>query len=261
MGANMEKTWFTVRHLYPRVWAFVEFGHNEMVISYLFVGKKKCLLFDSGMGIGNLKKEIEKISKLPLILVNSHCHFDHIGENYKFLNIAIFDSKFSKNISKKGYLNNDLKPYLKSNYFLKIPPKNFSKKNYQIPSFKYTKLLKNGEKIKIDPFVFTIISTPGHTPDSICLYESKNKLLLTGDTLYPGPIYLHFRESNLKDYIKSIKKIIALEKQITDILPGHNFYHLDKKVLKIIYKKLYNFENIKNKKLQVGISNISFVFK
>ena len=95
---------------------------------------------------------------------------------------------------------------------------------YSIPPFNYTKL-SDGQIINIKPFRFVVIHTPGHTPDSICLYETTNKLLLTGDTIYDGPIYLHLKESNADDYTKSIIKIKKYKKVI-DVLPGHNSFSM-----------------------------------
>lgn len=96
--------------------------------------------------------------------------------------------------------------------------------------------------IKLHPFSFRVILTPGHTPDSICLYEETHKILLSGDTLYPGPIYLHFPESNYKKYLGSIKKLAKIKK-IERILPGHNNFSMDFSLVKLIIDKMKNFED------------------
>lgn len=50
----------------------------------LIVGKEKALLFDTGYGIGDLKQVVKSITELPIIVVNSHGHLDHMGGNYQF---------------------------------------------------------------------------------------------------------------------------------------------------------------------------------
>lgn len=184
----MEKKWFTVKKIFPNIWGFGEFDHDEKVISYLFVGETKALLFDTGMGIGNIASEIKKITKLPIIVVNSHSHYDHIGGNHLFSKVLSF---------------------------------------------------KKRAILKFKPFFFKVILTPGHTPDSICLYEQSQKLLLAGDTLYPGPIYLHFQESDRKKYLQSIKKLLRI-KMINSILPGHNNFNMKPSLIKTIKKKMRN---------------------
>lgn len=235
MGAHMEKSWFTVKKLHSNVWGIAEFGHNEKVISYLFVGKNRAILFDTGMGIGDIKKEIKKLTNLPIFVVNSHCHFDHIGSNNFFTNVSIFNSDWSKNTAKKGYSKEYLFPYVKSNLFFQPPPKEFNTNLYTIPPFVFNHFHEEGDVFNISPFYFTVIHTPGHTPDSICLFEKTNKILVTGDTLYPGPIYLQFKESNFKDYIASIKKLASI-RDIKNILPGHNAFQMDTGIIDVFLK-------------------------
>ena len=194
--------WFTVKKLANNIWGIGEFKHREKAISYLLIGKKKALLFDTGLGIKGLKKRIDKITKLPVEVINSHSHYDHIGNNHEF-NKIIYG--------------------------------------------------KNKRALKIDPFDLQIIKTPGHTPDSICVYDKKNCFLLTGDTLYPGPIYLHLKESKFADYQKSLKKLLKLKIKI--IYPGHNNFSMKPdKLLKI-------WQAVKGKILIQKIDNeISFLF-
>lgn len=190
----MAKNWFTVKKLYPNIWGIAEFAHSEEVISYLFVGKNKCLLIDSGLGIANINEEIKKITNLPVSLINTHSHYDHIGGN-----------------------------------------KLFKKINYK-------------KEIKLDPFLFEIIKTPGHSPDSICLFEITNKILISGDTLYPAPIYLHLKESDVDDYINSLKKLIVIP-ELKNILPGHDDFKMNKNIIGKILKALETSDRIKNLKI------------
>ena len=49
------------------------------------------------------------------------------------------------------------------------------------------------------------ISTPGHTPDSICVFDHANGLLFSGNTYYPGPIWLFRPETDLVAYGRSVQ--------------------------------------------------------
>jgi glyoxylase-like metal-dependent hydrolase (beta-lactamase superfamily II) len=68
--------------------------------------------------------------------------------------------------------------------------------------------------------VLQVISVPGHTPESIALWDAKNGLLFTGDMYYPGPIFLFRPETDLDAYEASIAKMIALHAKL--LLPAHN---------------------------------------
>ncbi len=85
--------WFTVKKINNYIWAFAEFKHFEEVISYLVIGKKKALLVDTGLGIKDIKKEVEKITDLPIIVINTHSHFDHVGGNSLFDNVINVSTK------------------------------------------------------------------------------------------------------------------------------------------------------------------------
>ncbi|MGC1417151.1 MAG: MBL fold metallo-hydrolase, partial [Candidatus Acidiferrum sp.] len=76
-----------------------------------------------------------------------------------------------------------------------------------------------------------IIATPGHTPDSISLLDHSNGLLFTGDTYYPGPIWLFRPETNLDAYVASVKKLAALAPQVKLVLGAHNVPVADPSVL------------------------------
>ncbi|MBI3731992.1 MAG: MBL fold metallo-hydrolase [Chloroflexi bacterium] len=82
-------TWFDVKTVASGVTAFMEPGHFEEVISYLVAGRERAALIDTGLGIGDMSAEVRRITSLPVIVVNTHAHWDHRGENYKYANIAI----------------------------------------------------------------------------------------------------------------------------------------------------------------------------
>lgn len=249
---NQQKAnnWFTTVELLTNIWGIAEFGHKEKVISYLIVGKNKALLFDTGMGISNIKKVIRQITSLPVLVVNSHTHFDHIGGNYQFDTIALLDHKFSLGNAKRGFSQKYMFGAYKKTSFIKNPPYSFLFSKYNVNSFTWTKTIHNYEELVIDPFVFTVIHTPGHSPDSICLYEKNEKILLSGDTLYPGNIYLHLKESNIADYTKSIEKLTKLS--ISKIFPAHNKFDFNTKHLPKIYEALLNIKKVNLNKIPIA---------
>ena len=51
---------------------------------YLVLGEEKALLIDSGFGLGSLKKVVDGLTDLPVVLVNTHGHPDHGGGNGEF---------------------------------------------------------------------------------------------------------------------------------------------------------------------------------
>src|ERR1700757_2255701 len=76
--------WFEVYKIAPDTFAIYEPHQSEEVISYLILGHNKALLFDTGMGISDIHAVVTELTKLPIIVLNSHTHNDHVSGNWQF---------------------------------------------------------------------------------------------------------------------------------------------------------------------------------
>ena len=215
------QNWFEVYEIRPGIFAIYESGQWEEVISYLIVGSKKSLLFDSGLGIGNMKKLVLEIANSEPVVMNSHTHYDHVGGNYQFKEIYGVDSEFSRSNS-RGKTNDEMKESVSEGSIWKETPKEFSANEFTSKPFKITKFIQNGSKIDLGDRVLEVILTPGHSPDSLCLLDRKNRLLFTGDTFYPAPLYTHVPGSDFELYSKTAAKLHSMMGSIEYLLVGHN---------------------------------------
>jgi glyoxylase-like metal-dependent hydrolase (beta-lactamase superfamily II) len=69
------------------VFAIYEPKQFEEVISYLILGERRALLFDTGLGVGKISTVVGRLTPLAVTVVNSHTHFDHVGGNAEFKDI------------------------------------------------------------------------------------------------------------------------------------------------------------------------------
>lgn len=89
--------------------------------------------------------------------------------------------------------------------------------SYGIPNIK----VREGDTLKLGESEYRVISTPGHTPGSICLYNEKEKLIFTGDTLFmSGYGRCDFKGGSDTDMRKSLKRLLSMDGDIV-VLPGH----------------------------------------
>ena len=76
--------WFTVRKIDGKTYAISELGHWEKVHSFLLLGEDKAALIDTGLGIDNMKRITDQLTDLPIDVITTHVHSDHIGSHGKY---------------------------------------------------------------------------------------------------------------------------------------------------------------------------------
>jgi hydroxyacylglutathione hydrolase len=82
--------------------------------------------------------------------------------------------------------------------------------------------LRDGEQLRIGDLVFDILHTPGHTEGSVCLYEERSALLLSGDTLFPnGWGRTDLPGGNEDQMVASIERLARSIRSGVRVLPGH----------------------------------------
>ncbi len=213
--------WFEVYRIRPGVFAIYEPHQFQEVISYLIAGKTSAVLFDTGMGISRISPVVQHLTALPVTVLNSHTHPDHVGGNFEFASILGVDSKYTQK-NTGGYSSAEVQGWASGSNVCGPLPKDFEGTKYHIRPFALSRFVHGGEILDLGERELEVIFTPGHTPDSLCLLDRSNRLLFTGDTFYPGPIYLFSPETDFDAYAKSVTRLAALEQQLDLLLPAHN---------------------------------------
>ena len=216
-----DESWFEIYRIRPGVFAIYEPKQFEEVISYLILGEKRVLLFDTGLGVGKISAVVTRLTRLPVTVVNSHTHFDHVGGNAEFRDIWNRDLLYTRR-NMRGQPNVYSRDALAPERLCGPLPPGTVAKSYSIRPWKSTHWLRDHERIDLGGRVVEVIFTPGHTPDSVALLDRRNGLLFTGDSFYPGPIYLFVPETDFAAYTRSVARLAALEPQIKLLLPAHN---------------------------------------
>jgi glyoxylase-like metal-dependent hydrolase (beta-lactamase superfamily II) len=212
--------WFEVYNVAPGVFAIYEPHQAEETIAYLILGEKQAVLFDTGMGISDIRRVTEQLSTLPIVVLNSHTHNDHVGGNWQFETVYGMDTDFTR-VNARGS-RADAQAEIGPGMTCGPLPKGFDGKNYQTRPWKISRFLHGGEMIELGGRRVEVIATPGHTPDAISLLDRANGLLFTGDTYYPAPIWLYRPETDLDRYVASVKRLAALAPQLKLVLGAHN---------------------------------------
>lgn len=187
---------------------FNPFQENTYV---LFNEKNNCIIIDPGCYFENEKDELADFineKKLhPKLLLNTHCHLDHVFGN--------------KWIAETGGLILQIHPTEKA--MLELAPT--AGLMYDTPFDNYTGeliFLKQGDKIILDNDELDIIETPGHSPGSICFYCSRQNFIISGDVLFQQSIgRTDLPGGDHQTLINSIKNKLFVLPDATTVYNGH----------------------------------------
>ncbi len=170
---------------------------------------KKAVLIDvpfesTDRMLGLIKEHGLTLEKIIL----THSHWDHIAEISPLMSklktkVPVYvHEEDRENLEKPG---SDRLPY---------PP-------FSIECVKPDGFLTDGQIISVGTLELQVMHTPGHSPGSVCFYLKKEKILITGDTLFRGTIgNLNFPTARPARMWPSLKKIAQLPAD-TVVIPGH----------------------------------------
>ncbi len=143
----------------------------------LFNEFKQCVIIDPGCYFDaekeTLKEFIETNGLKPAMLLNTHCHLDHV-----------FGNKFIAET-----YNLSLQLHEKEKSVLSFAPT--SGLMYNMPFDNYAGAfieLKEGDTILLDKDELLVIEAPGHSPGSICFYCARQSFVIGGDVLFKRSI-------------------------------------------------------------------------
>lgn len=76
MKNRVMRTDYPIREIAEDTYMISDFG---IANCYLLIGEERALLIDCGLGIGDIKGAVEKITDKPILVVATHGHVDHAG--------------------------------------------------------------------------------------------------------------------------------------------------------------------------------------
>lgn len=225
------QAWFDVYRLAEGTYAVYEPNQFEEAICYLVEGRDQAALIDTGTGIGNIRSVAEKLTDLPVMVILTHEHYDHVAGAWRFDEIIHYNSDAALKVLAQGRDNASLRNYIAGDYLWKPLPEDFDGDTWTIPPIKPTRLVEDGDLIDLGERVLEVIYTPGHSPGQMCLLDKSRRILYSGDHFFPGPLYAHAPDVNIADYIASNNKLTARVDEFDHICSGHNDPWVDSSVL------------------------------
>jgi len=222
--------WFQVYSVDSGVYAIAESHQWEEVISYLIVGTDRALLFDTGMGIEDIRVVVRALTDRPVAVFNSHTHPDHIGNNWAFDRIYALNTAYTR-ANSHGWPHGAVAAEVTPDHFCGPAPTGFDTAGYYTRPFRITDTVGNGSIIDLGGRRVQVLHIPGHAPDAAALWDEAHGLLFTGDTFYEGPIYVFAPGADADAFAQSAGRLAALAPRARKVLAAHNVPVSDPKLL------------------------------
>ena len=174
---------------------------------YLVLDEKP-ILVDAGMIAGPTLKNIKKFidpAKIELIVL-THCHHDHSGAAPALKEVT--GARLMLSEKEVGCIGDELASVA---YLF----------GQQAPEYKVDETLKEGMVLDIGKWKLEVMETPGHSTGSLCLYERTEKVLFSGDTVFPdGNIgRTDMFGGSTDELVRSIQRLTELDVKV--MYPGH----------------------------------------
>lgn len=216
--------WFHVAPLAEGVWQLTERGH---VASWLIAGEDRAALVDTGCGFAPIRPVVERLTDRPVVVAQTHHHFDHIGGSHEWDEVLIH------RLGVEGLASpvpaDRLAAYaeyadameaawdsfaaLDERYFhlvsdaSRVLPR--PRGPWTVEPVAASGTFDEGDIISLGARELRVLHTPGHSPDCVCFEVGGERLLIGGDTVNTGPVYTQLPASDIVAQRDSLARLAA----------------------------------------------------
>ncbi|CAM5553785.1 Hydroxyacylglutathione hydrolase [Mycolicibacterium aubagnense] len=205
-------SWFERKAVDPALTRITEpFVHPYMSANIWHLkGRDVDLLVDTGMGICPLAPEIDTPAGKPLLVVATHIHLDHVGSLHEFVERA-----GPRQSAAEFALMGDAATYAQEFRKLegavsRLPYPGWSREAYRIEPAPLTRVLGEGDMVDLGDRHFTVLHLPGHSPDSIALFDEHDGLFFSGDAIYDDTLLDNLPDSDPVIYRHTMQRLLDL---------------------------------------------------
>jgi glyoxylase-like metal-dependent hydrolase (beta-lactamase superfamily II) len=152
---------------------------------------------------------VARRAKGKLTVLPSHMHYDHLGNVTRYSPVLLPDIPCLRACTEGDRVTPPEWLFLGSH------------ENRTAPTFEVTEWLALDGWIDLGGRRLQLLHTPGHSPDSVSLWEPARDRLLAADYLYRGPLYAQTPGASLADYLATARRLCGLIGPATAIFGAH----------------------------------------
>lgn len=211
-SSTMVDDWYAVEAIDAQTVAINEPHSSQYNTSYVIVGETRAIMFDAGSGerpagSRSMREIAEHYTDKPLTLILSHFHYDHLADAATFDGVTLID-----------------RPDIRTNItdqVLTITP--WESLDTEWRSLKVSALVADGEVIDLGGRTLTVLNLPGHTTESVVLFDRDRNQVFAGDFVYRhlGGIIAFAPGSDLVAYKANSARLLQLTNDDTQLFGAH----------------------------------------
>ncbi|HKM35153.1 MAG TPA: MBL fold metallo-hydrolase [Lachnospiraceae bacterium] len=198
-----------VKQLNDHIWLM---NDNNESTGFVVVGSEKAAVIDTMNGYEDVQKIARTITDLPLIVINTHGHSDHIYGNAYFDEVYIHPNDLNLAWGEYNYFNYQT---IQAQFDLK-PVKFLT--------------TEEGDVFDLGGVSLEVYHVPGHTQGGICLLDREDKVLFTGDTINKHCWMQLYNCTPMEDFYESLENLKGIRGEYDYILHGHTQDFVDASV-------------------------------
>lgn len=197
--------YWRVQQIAPDTFAIGEPANAPDNYEYLLLGRDRGLLIDAGATDRDIHAVLNKLTTLPVTAIPTHLHWDHTRGLRHFSAVALIDLPQTRALQSGSGVR------LTRHAFINDSPL----------SFPVSEWIKPDQAIDLGGRRITVLSTPGHTASSASFYDAANRILFTGDFLYPTSLYAFMPDSSLSAYVQSADRMLEALPRDARLMGAH----------------------------------------
>ncbi|OQW36865.1 MAG: hypothetical protein A4C66_03325 [Nitrospira sp. HN-bin3] len=229
-ASRMIDDWYAVEAIDTETFAINEPNSSQYNTSYLLVGETRALMFDAGSGerpagSRSMREVAERYTgNKPISLILSHFHYDHIADAAAFDGVTLIDRL-------------DIRATITDGIYTIGPVESHG---MEWRPLKVAQLIADSEVLDLGGRTVAVFNLPGHTTESVVLFDRYRNQVFTGDFVYRhlGGIIAFASGSDLTAYKENSTRLLHLTTADTRFFGAHGIPRFDRDWLALLDREL-----------------------
>lgn len=204
---NATDEWFDVESPAPGVWRITEGG---IFGSQLVAGDERAILIDAGAGIGDHRGMVEQLVDVPVTLLVTHGHWDHVGNGHQFDDVVAHPLAHDDGVIPIEPLS--LTPEAWAQQWLEDGnelPRGVNPDDIEIPPTTGVETVRAGDVFDLGGRELEMLATPGHARGHLAALDREAGLLFASDVVHMDyRLFAHFEGGDLQEYRGTLSRLV-----------------------------------------------------